>query len=195
MLWNPFHILVAPSFRCVFRVKKGTELRSLACISHLSVSKRHLGSSEEECMETASQPTWKMPTDNANKWQLQPLIMLIKHCVLYHCNATANEDLSLNEEYNTIMDGQKKSSDHLSPAAVLACTLQHHHQHFLSPRRLLTQMARIWRFMVAESVYCFLFSLSTRSCYHQRNDAVLNPLQVSTAAKHNTIKKKDSLGL
>ena len=106
--------------------------------------------------------------------------------------ATANEDLSLNEEYNTIMDGQKKSSDHLSPAAVLACTLQHHHQHFLSPRRLLTRMARIWRFMVAESVYCFLFSLSTRSCYHQRNDAVSNLLQVSTTAEtqHNKEKKR-----
>lgn len=30
--------------------------------------------------------------------------MLIKHCVQDHCNAAANEGLSVNEEYNMIMD-------------------------------------------------------------------------------------------
>lgn len=59
-----------------------------------------------------------------------------------------------------IMDGDKESSDHLSVTAVFAGTLQHRHQHFISPWWLLTLMT-ILRFMEAESVYCFSFSLST----------------------------------
>lgn len=77
------------------------------------------------------------------------LIMLIKHCVEYLCNAMANEDLLVNEEYNMIMDRDKKSFDD-----------SHHHQHFISPWWLLTQMVGL-RFIVAESVYRFPFSLST----------------------------------
>lgn len=125
------------------------------CVLHqFPVSKRHLGSSKQEHMETASEPTWKMQTDKANKWQLQTLIMLIKHCVEYLCNAMANEDLLVNEEYNMIMDRDKKSFDD-----------SHRHQHFIFPWWLLTQMAGL-RFIVAESVYCFPFSLSTWSYYH-----------------------------
>lgn len=40
-------------------------------LDELSVSERHCGSSQEEHMQMASQPTWKMQTDKANKWQLQ----------------------------------------------------------------------------------------------------------------------------
>lgn len=59
-----------------------------------------------------------------------------------------------------IMDGDKKSSDHLSLTVVFAHTLQHCHQPCISPWWLLTQMT-VLRFMVAKSVYCFPFSLST----------------------------------
>lgn len=38
--------------------------------------------------------------------------MLIKHCVQDHCDAMSNEDLSFNEEYSMIMEGDKESSDH-----------------------------------------------------------------------------------
>lgn len=48
--------------------------------------------------------------------------MLIKHCVQDHCNATANEDLSFNEEYSMIMERDKESSDHLSVTVVFAHT-------------------------------------------------------------------------
>lgn len=59
-----------------------------------------------------------------------------------------------------IMDGDEESSDHLSVTVVFAHTLQCCHQHFVSPWWLLTLMT-VLRFMVAESVYCFPFSLST----------------------------------
>lgn len=85
--------------------------------------------------------------------------MLIKHCVEDHCNATANEDLSVND-YNMIMDRDKESSDHLSLTVVFVRALQRCHQHFISPWWLLVLMT-VLRFMVAKSVYCFPFSLST----------------------------------
>lgn len=59
-----------------------------------------------------------------------------------------------------IMDGDKESSDHVSVTAVFAGTHQHRRQHFISPRWLLTLMT-VLRFMEAEGVYCFPFSLST----------------------------------
>lgn len=159
------HACRASSFRCVIRVRGSDWARGPSVhFINSQYPKSILAHLKEERMEKASQPTRKMRTDKANKWKLQPLIMLIKHCVEYHCNATANEDLSANEEYNMIMDRDKESSDHLSLAVVFACTLQHRRQHFISPWWLLTQMA-VLRFMVAESVYCFPFSLSTWSYY------------------------------
>lgn len=142
-------------------------------------------SSQEELLKADSQQTWKMRTDKANKSQLQTLIILIKHCVEYHCNATANEDLSVNEGNNMITDGDKESSDHLTLAVMLACTLLYH-QHFISPWWLLTQMT-VLRFMGAESFYCFSFSLSTS--YYYRNDVVARVLQVSIVVTHNRTKE------
>lgn len=59
-----------------------------------------------------------------------------------------------------IMDRDEESSDHLSVTVVFAHTLQRCHQRFISPWWLLTPMP-VLRFMVAKSVYCFPFSLST----------------------------------
>lgn len=116
-----------------------------------------------EC--TATGPlgkTRKIQTDKANKWQLHTLIMLIKRRTEHHCDVMANQDLSVNEEYNMIMDRDKESSDHLSLLMVLARTFRHRHQHFTSPWGLLAQKT-VQGFMVAEMVWCF--SLSWASCY------------------------------
>lgn len=105
--------------------------------------------------------TRKIQTDKANKWQLHTLIMLIKRRTEHHCDVTANQDLSVNEEYNMIMDRDKESSDHLSLPMVLARTFRHRRQHFTSPRGLLAQKT-VQGFMVAEMVWGF--SLSWASC-------------------------------
>lgn len=63
----------------------------------------------------------------------------------------ANEDLLANEEYNMIMDRDKRSSDPLSVKVVFAHTRQSFHQHFISPWRLLTLMP-VLQFMVVKSV-------------------------------------------
>lgn len=116
-----------------------------------------------ECTETGPLgKTRKIQTDKANKWQLHTLIMLIKRRTEHHCDVMANQDLSVNEEYNMIMDRDKESSDHLSLLMVLARTFRHRHQHFTSPRGLLAQKT-VQGFMVAEMVWCF--SLSWASCY------------------------------
>lgn len=62
-----------------------------------------------------------------------------------------------------IMD--KESSDHLSVTVVFTHTLQHCHQHFISPWWLLTLMS-VLRIMGATDVYGFPFSLSTCSDYY-----------------------------
>lgn len=57
--------------------------------------------------------------------------MLIKHRAEHHCDVTPNKDLSVNEEYNMIMDRDKASSDHLSLPMVLPRTFRH--QQFTPP--------------------------------------------------------------
>lgn len=83
--------------------------------------------------------------------------MLIKRRAEHHCDVTANKDLSINEEYNMIMDRDKESSDHSSLAMVLARTFRHRRQHFTSPRGLLAQKT-VERFMGAVMVCCFSLS-------------------------------------
>lgn len=96
-----------------------------------------------------------------NKRQLQTLIMLIKHCV-----SDPNEDLSVNEECDMIVDRQTVLWSLIGDGGMCPHTLrQRCHQRFISPRRLLTLLPEL-RFMAAESVYCFPFSLSTWSDYH-----------------------------
>lgn len=60
------------------------------------------------------------------------LLMLIKRCAELRRRLTTNKDLSVNEEYKTMMDRDEASSDRASPP-MLARTFRRQRQHVPAP--------------------------------------------------------------